>query len=193
MNARVRSLLLPLVGLAVSCTSEGFAQFTEDFAATFGSVVPAPASDGSAPTATLHVPDFGHGKGDLVIGPGDPQKVIHIGGLDAQGCFVIAAAEDPEGIEQVCLERNRTKLCHDPGAPNTIAKVIPVPPVCEAVTAQVGEDVTTRRWTLVWIDFAELPPCPRGKVGEHKLFVWASGQNFGGGKSASGKLVLVNP
>lgn len=188
----MRSLALA-ASLALGCTATGMAEFIEEFAKTFGDVVPAPAQDSTPPSVSLHVPDFGHGKGDMVLHSGGPGAVIHVGGIESNGFFVIAAAEDAEGIQSVCVGRQRVKVCTPAGGLKGLPKLFNPPAVCDSTSAAVGEDVTTRRWIPLWVDLSELTPCPKNTTGTHTLKVWAIGENFGGQTVASAELQLVQP
>src|SRR5262245_20100500 len=99
--ATFRSRRFPfLVILVAACAQRGcepLDPLLAQFADTFGSVVPAQPADPTPPTVTLTIPDLGSGQISLT----PTSSPVNISLKPGQSFFVIASAEDPEGVKEV--------------------------------------------------------------------------------------------
>ncbi len=84
-------LLVPICGCNKS--------FVEDFAASFGESVIVADRDDTPPTVTLSIPDIGGEARDLVQGGADYRIDIQL----SDRFFIVASAEDPEGVKEVAV------------------------------------------------------------------------------------------
>lgn len=149
--------------------------FIDQFAATFGQVVTVPASDSTPPAVTLTIPD--QGSGQIVLGSSSAPVQIPMG---QQGFFVVAAAEDPEGVKEVGFVGESRLQCRNEkegiGQIQTATLVGP----SDTDNTGPGGQALTRRWLPRFLDDTYLQ-CGTGWTRvSASVTLRALGRNFSG-------------
>src|ERR1051326_5731596 len=95
---------------AIAFGLSGCASFVEQFARSFGDSVTIARGDKTPPDVTLHVPS---GDGEIVLHVSGAPATVPIKASDA--FYVVAVAEDPEGVKSVGLSASQSILCTKDG------------------------------------------------------------------------------
>jgi hypothetical protein len=179
-----------LATLGVSACNDGCRksadEFTDQFAATFGQVVTAPASDSTPPTVTLTIPD--QGSGQIVLGSSSAPVQVPMG---RNGFFVVAAAEDPEGIKEVGFVGESRLQCRNEkegiGQIQTATLLGPT----DTDNTGTGGQALTRRWLPRFVDDTYLQ-CGTGWTRvSASVTLRALGRNFSGPEVISAAATFV--
>ena len=160
------------------------ADFLDQFAATFGSLVPISPGDRTPPTVTLTIPN--EGSGQIVLGGSSASATIAMS--NSAGFFIVAVAEDPEGVKQVGFSGSSFLNCKSGNIAFNQYGDLLGPTDSDKGT---GGQALTRRWLPRYIDDSYLQ-CPSGWTRiQATLTLRADGLNFGGlaGHSASATFV----
>jgi hypothetical protein len=177
----VLSLLTILFGFG-SC-----AQFIQ----SFGPPVTVTRKDTSPPTVTLIIPDLGNGQ--IILHPGDKTKTIHMSSIKPYGqIFVIASAEDPQGVQSVCIQPDEFVECSLAGQGFNQSFPLP-PPTCSGYDRQV-KTATTKLWVPFLVDPRQ-HQCEvygAGYEGTVRLLLYASAKNFSG-QEVTANVRFVSP
>ena len=98
-------LLMAALG-SLTCTPDMTAEILDGFLRTFGTTVTIPATDSTEPTVTFTVPTD---SGNEVLGPSDAPLSRTMDWNDI--IYVVAAAEDPEGVRSIEIIGEATLYC----------------------------------------------------------------------------------
>ncbi len=182
--------MLVVLGLS-GCTPTMTAELLDGFGRSFGETVTVSDSDTSAPTVTLSIPDLGNGMGAVVLHPGDAPLTIHVGGLNMNGFFIVATAEDPQGVKSICISSGFRRECSSGGV-TQLSQPLSYDN-CDESQATVGGTATTKRWLPRYVDLAVVSACPPGQDGGTTLGFSATGTNFSGQTQSTPSVKFVNP
>ena len=182
MARHTRLLTAFAVALLQSCKGceDENATFLRQFADTFGSVVDIPVSDATPPTVTLTIPDLGSGQ--VVLTESSASSTIPMTGVP--GFFIIATAEDAQGVKEVGFEGSSTVTCHQDGVSYNQTADLQGP---KSSDPGASGKALTRRWLPDYIDDTYLGCFEGWERRSASLTLHAIGSNFGGlsGHSAS--------
>lgn len=168
-------------------------QFINDLGDSFGSSVKVDPKDKTAPKVTLIIPDL-VGTGEKQLNPEDQSITIYVEAIKASGnwgpFFVVASAEDPEGVQSVCIVAHAWNYC-DCGEDVTGAKTsLEGPPICYTRSGHLGSVTTTKLWMPYLID-PVIFDCGNCTGGGGIYFV-ATATNYSGQKSTTAGVTIEN-
>jgi hypothetical protein len=164
----------------------GCASAIDGFAQSFGQPVVVSGNDKSPPDTTLQIPDYGFGA--RVLHVGDAAVTMPIRPTDR--FFIVAAAEDPEGVKGVRIEGEAQLQCtngHGIGELRIFGPIL----VSDVDGAGVGGSALTRRWFPMIIDPRDYP-CTAGFTAESlTVTLHAVGTNFAGQETSTPSVTFV--
>ena len=173
-----------MVTLGLSACNDGCRKGAENlidqFAATFGQVVTVPQSDSTPPNVTLTIPD--QGSGQIVLNPTSAPVQIPMG---ATGFFIVAAAEDPEGIREVGFVGESRVQCRNEKEGIGSIQIATLLGPSDTDNTSPGGQALTRRWLPRFVDDTFLQ-CGTGWTRvSASMTLRALGKNFFGPPVAS--------
>jgi len=167
------------------CTATMTEELLDAFAGSFGDTIVVPASDASPPAIKLSIPDLG-----IVLHPGDADATIDVSGMNINGVFIVAEAEDAQGVKSVCLQSGFVRSCSGGGIGSTSQSLSSAQ--CDESTAAPGGTATTRRWLPKYVDYDVVSACGDGQEGGTTLSFFATATNFAGQIVSSPSVAFVN-
>lgn len=194
----MKSALVALVfvtGMTAGCgsldqTVEAF--YGKPVQVPIGRVSSLSQGDMTPPTVTLFLDDFGLGSKTLVSGGPD---AIFSDSNSQTGFFVMAFANDPEGVKEVDIYLGGGPgSCVNGDIVASATQDIPIPYAQDTWIPNSSGVATTRRTAVRFVIPAELVSCPTGfKATKPTLTVQAAGVNFSAQRVLSPKAVLDFP
>lgn len=182
----LQSSILFLSFALISCGPDT----TEQFFQSFGQSVKVAPGDSSPPTVTLIIPAL-VGRGQTVLHSGDTSIKIHMKDIKGQ-FFIIASAEDPQGVQSVCFQINSGNQCDCDGTGESSSPLESAS--CYANNVSPGSFATTKLWIQYLIDPDTVFSCKKeGCTGVGEVSAWAYATNFSGQQSATAAVTFVNP
>jgi hypothetical protein len=154
---------------------------------SFGQPVVVRAGTNALPATTLTVPDLGNGK--IVLHSGDQPATVHLGPVDS--FFLVAASEDPDGVQAVCFQLAEQRACTCSGI--GLNQIIDYPDICYAMNVAPGGQALTRLWLPFLVDKRVHSACSPGCEGQDTFVVNALGRNFSGQESTTSPVTFINP
>jgi hypothetical protein len=180
--------LLLAIGTAAGCAANWVDQFASSFGDTVTVVEFSKTDVVAPPRVTLTIPDLG--QGEIVLGSGDAPIEIEIGTSDPQ-FFVVGVAEDPVGVQSVCVVASWRRECVCGGI-GEISQPVTVPACDTNAPLKPGDVALTRRWFPFNIDTFTIRACPQGCTGPGaRLSVFAKAKNAAGRESSSATVTFV--
>lgn len=165
------------VALALTeCTPKIAKSILDDFASSFGDSVTIPESDPTPPLVSLTVPEFPSGQ--KVLMPGDSPHSASIGVGDS--FFVVAAAEDPEGVKLVQVISHVHVHCTNDAGIGQLRSFSPIS--TDSDDSGPGDVGLTRRWIpqRVSLDYAHCAEPQDFRLTSVVIEVKGRGANFSG-------------
>lgn len=186
---RVMSLcIVAMTGGLTACTPRMARNILDQFVKSFGQTVSVNPADSSPPTVTLSA-DLG--RRSIVLRDGDDPITIHVGEVSSSQFLLVAAAEDPEGVQSICIFTAGRRECSCGGIGST--SIPTFSPICDAVQVPPGGSATTRRWIVRPVDLRSVSSCGAGCSGGSTLSFSATGKNFGNQETSTPQIIFVNP
>jgi len=168
-------------------------QFIRDLGDSYGSSVKVDPKDSTPPKVTLIIPDL-VGTGEKKLNPGDESITIYVEAIKASGnwgqFFVVASAEDPEGVQSVCIVSNAWRYC-DCGEGFTGAETSVTTPTCYTRSGRLGSVTTTKLWMPYLID-PGIFSCGNYCTGGGGIYFVATATNYSGQKSTTAGVTIEN-
>ena len=168
-------------------------QFITNLGDSFGSSVKVDPKDKTPPKVTLIIPDL-VGTGEKQVNPGDQPITIYVEAIQASGnwgpFFVVASAEDPEGVQSVCIVSIAWKYC-DCGEGATGAEAPLETPTCYTRNGRLGSVTTTKLWIPYLID-PVIFSCGQLCTGGGGIYFVATATNYSGQKSTTAGVTIEN-
>lgn len=191
MKSRLRiAAYLSLVTIAaIACDQSACRTISMDlldqFAASFGDVVTVPQADSTPPSVSLTISDRGSGK--IVLTSASAPLRISLDRSDS--FFVIAAAEDPEGVKEVGFVGGSRVQCTRDGV-GYIQTATLIGPT-DIDNAGAGGQALTRRWLPRFVDDSYLGCSSGWTFVSASLTLQAQGKNFSGGAAQSAPVTFT--
>jgi hypothetical protein len=185
-RATMRRVCLSVVGalglavLSPGCTGGVDTGLLDSFLGTFGEPVTVPQADRSPPQASLIFNHPRTGK-RTVVKPGDAPLSVSLKTTDR--FFVIAAADDPQGVKDIRVIGSMEKRCTSErvGMKQSGSLFLSFPD-----NGGPGDTALTRRWLPFLIDGAQAQSCPSGyTLFSYVVSIHGVGENFHGGTSTT--------
>jgi len=195
MKSKTTAALMFIVALSFlySCTQKEAGDFVNQFIKGFyGDGVVVSLRDTTPPTATIRIPDLGSGITTLTTGGSG----ITIPVTKAMGSFyVLASADDPEGIQEVDLVGGGEIKCsnNDGASSNSNIDFNNGIASSDASSAKPGGNATNRRTTIHLFNLNEWDFCtdPSFHVTQSTINFASKGKNFSGQAAVSPYVTLL--
>jgi len=189
MTKRPALLLAATSALALSCEpgcQKSLDPLLDQYAGTFGSVVSIPADDATAPTVTLVIPDLG--SGPVALTATSPPLTVSLS--PSSNFFVIASAEDPDGVKEIGFRGTYGVECITGDQFNQFSTGLQGP---TEVNPGTSGSAFTRRWVPRLVD-ERLLRCGPGETRRRAtITLQAYGRNFSGLTGQSGSVTFTAP
>jgi hypothetical protein len=156
-------------------------ELLEEFLGTFGDTVVVDPPDSTPPIVSLIFFDPTSGK-KVILKSGDPSKTIAIKKHDS--FFVVAVAEDPQGVKKLTVYPSSSVDCESVGS---IGCKVPPLFTTSSISSNAGpgETATTKLWLPRLVD-GRVGACPAPcKLKGVAISTFAEAENFSGRIGAS--------
>jgi len=149
----------------------GCSNFLDQFAKSFGNSVTIPQSDTTPPTVKLIIPDRGSGQVIVTTNSGNTFSI-----KKDETFFVVAMAEDPEGVQELRIRSTTSTTCRDGDQTSTTEPSSSE--IVDSVTPTPGGQALTKRWLPT--EVAAYGYCDPTLEFETSLTISVSAKNFSG-------------
>lgn len=165
------SFILKLSAAVLVVSMLGCSSFLDQFAKSFGNLVVIPQSDTTPPSVKLIVPDRGSGQVTITTNSGNNISI-----KKDETFFVVAEAEDPEGIQELRISRTTSTTCRNNGEASTGAPLSSQ--IVDSVNLNPGDKALTKRW--IPTEVAAYGYCDPQSDYETRLVIVVTAKNFSG-------------
>lgn len=170
------AVLVFLGGCARGCTQQETDTFIDQFLESFyGKPVTVTAGDKTPPTVKIVIPALGLTIDQTATAP----IKLRVSDLPSKDFFAFVTAEDPEGVQKVCVLPSGSTVCTCGNVTSTQGGIYVQQ--CDGILATPGQAATTKRSIVYPIDVSGFNrPCDAGCTGRRDFGISATGVNFSG-------------